>query len=267
MLARLARGGSCDRMHHTTARWVDDLPAFDRPTRLLVHRRRLDCPHCGPKSERLRWLDHYQRCAARLAESVARWCKLASIKHAACQYGIGWDRTERIARELGPVDLSGVTILAMNEFAIHKGHRCATAIVDPTCKRVLWIGRGRGRHLMTVYVLKDDLKPLRDYQHEGTVRSPAASSRRRSLPGSSAATSRTSSRTVTTRYTPGYLREYPTRSRPSSESPTGIGTTSISFSTSGKPSPEFADEPDVLLIRKCQANRNPSSPRSGHGLR
>ncbi len=89
---------------------------------------------------------------------------------------------------LGPIDLTGVTVIAMDEFAIHKGRRYATVIVDPTFKRVLWVGRGRGRKdirpllgnrdnikkdedrvrldellaanrdLMTVYVLKNDIK-------------------------------------------------------------------------------------------------------------
>ena len=33
----------------------------------------------------------------------------------------------------------------MDEFAIQKGHRYATVIIEPTRKRVLWVGRGRDR--------------------------------------------------------------------------------------------------------------------------
>jgi transposase len=47
--------------------------------------------------------------------------------------------------ELGPVDLDGIEVIGMDEFAIQKGHRYATVVVEPTRKRVLWIGRGRGR--------------------------------------------------------------------------------------------------------------------------
>ena len=46
---------------------------------------------------------------------------------------------------LGPPDLSGLEAIVMDEFAIQKGHRYATVLVEPYTKRVLWVGRGRGR--------------------------------------------------------------------------------------------------------------------------
>jgi len=33
----------------------------------------------------------------------------------------------------------------MDEFALHKGHRYATVVVEPYRKEVLWIGKGRSR--------------------------------------------------------------------------------------------------------------------------
>ena len=36
-------------------------------------------------------------------------------------------------------------VIALDEFAIQKGHRYATVVIEPTRKRVLWVGRGRGR--------------------------------------------------------------------------------------------------------------------------
>ncbi|WP_172712725.1 transposase, partial [Stenotrophomonas maltophilia] len=50
-----------------------------------------------------------------------------------------------LVRTLGPVDLSNVRVIAMDEFAIQKGHRYATVVVEPSRKRVLWVGRGRSR--------------------------------------------------------------------------------------------------------------------------
>lgn len=90
------------------------------------------------------------------AESVARICRFASVKHAADYFGLNWKTVKEIDkayldRTLGPIDLDGVTKLAMDEFAIQKGQRYATVVIDSTCKRVLWVGRGRSR---------DDVRPF-----------------------------------------------------------------------------------------------------------
>jgi transposase len=46
---------------------------------------------------------------------------------------------------LDPADLSDVRVIAMDGFAIQNGHRYATVVVEPSRKRVLWVGRGRSR--------------------------------------------------------------------------------------------------------------------------
>jgi transposase len=86
----------------------------------------------------------------RFADAIARLAQVLPIKHVAQWYGVDWDTVKHIdqralAARLGPVDLSAVRVLAIDEFAIHRGHRYATVVIDPTTKRVLWIGRGRGR--------------------------------------------------------------------------------------------------------------------------
>ncbi len=50
------------------------------------------------------------------------------------------------------VDLDGIEVIGMDEFTIQKDHRYATVIVEPTRKRVLWIGRGRGREDVRPFV-------------------------------------------------------------------------------------------------------------------
>jgi transposase len=138
------------RVHDTTERWVRDLPVFDAETHLLVHRRRVACPDCGPKLERLDWLDRYARVTRRMAESVAQLCSILPVKHVAGFYGLSWDQVKAIDKghleaTLGPVDLYGVDVIVMDEFALQRGHRYATVVLDPVTKRVLWVGRGRSR--------------------------------------------------------------------------------------------------------------------------
>jgi transposase len=151
---RIKRCGSClqevDHVHDVAVRRVRDLNMLDARTVLIVPRYRLNCPRCGPKLEQLDWLALYARVTRRLANNVVRLCAVLPIKHVADYPGMGWDAVKQIDREhlektLGPVDLSGVESIVMDEFAIQKGHRYATVILDSTTKRVLWVGRGRGR--------------------------------------------------------------------------------------------------------------------------
>ena len=143
-------GVSTTVIHEVEERRVRDLPVFEHSVELIVPRIRVECPQCGPKIERLPWLDAYARVTRRLADSVSRLCKVASILHVARFFALDWKTVKDLdraclERELGPVDLDGVEVIGMDEFAIQKGHRYATVIVEPTRKRVLWVGRGRGR--------------------------------------------------------------------------------------------------------------------------
>ncbi len=142
--------GLVDRVHEVVERWVRDLPVFEAESWVRVPRRRVACPRCGPKLEELEWLERYARVTRRLAESVAKLCAVLPIRHAAQFFGLGWDTVKAIdlahlETTLGPVDLSDLETIVMDEFAIQKGHRYATVVVEPTSKRVLWVGRGRSR--------------------------------------------------------------------------------------------------------------------------
>ena len=151
------RTGRCCRcgrrvasIHDTVVRQIWELPILGAQTVLRVPRRRLACPRCGPRLERLSWLSPWARMTKRFEESIARLCQVMAVKHVARYFGLGWDQVKGIdkrwlRRKLGPVNLGEAEVIAMDEFAIQKGHRYATVIVDAMNKRVLWIGRGRAR--------------------------------------------------------------------------------------------------------------------------
>lgn len=137
-------------IHDHSCRRIRDLPVFECAVELRVERLRLGCPRCGPRLERLSWLEPYARITRWLAESVARLCQATSIRTVARWFGLDWKTVkavdfQQLQRTLGPVDFSGITLMAMDEFAIQNGHRYATVVIEPCRKRVLWVGRGRGR--------------------------------------------------------------------------------------------------------------------------
>ena len=146
-------GAAVTEVHDVTERRVRDLPVFDWDTWVEFPRARLQCPRCGPTVEAVSWLDRYQRMTTRLAEKIARLAAVLPIQHVADWFGVSWDTVKQLdqralAARLGPVDaasLAGVRVIAIDEFAIHRGHRYATVIAEPATKRVLWVGRGRRR--------------------------------------------------------------------------------------------------------------------------
>ena len=143
-------GQETTRVHETIVRCVRDLPILDAETYVWIPRYRVACPTCGPKLEPLSWLSPWDRVTKRLAESVVRLCRVLPVKQVADFYGLDWDTVKNLdvaalAEQLLPVDFSGVTVIAMDEFALRKGHRYATVVLDPHRKRVLWVGNDRSR--------------------------------------------------------------------------------------------------------------------------
>lgn len=144
-------GSRCRQVHETTLRRVRDLPLMALQVRLVVPRRRVWCEQCGgPRLEKLSWLGRYQRVTDRLAEAVSQLLESSNILAVARFFQLGWHTVKtldksRLQRTLREPDWSGIHYLAMDEFALHKGHRYATVVVDPIRRQVLWVGKGRSR--------------------------------------------------------------------------------------------------------------------------
>lgn len=143
-------GAVVDQIQDVSERRVRDLPLGEWDTWLVVPRARLQCPHCGPTVEAVPWLDRDQRMTARLAEKIARLAQVLPIKQVAAWFGVGWDTVKQIDRRalatrLGAPEehLDGIRQIAIDEFAIRRGHPYATVVLDLDRKRVVWIARGR----------------------------------------------------------------------------------------------------------------------------
>ena len=144
-------GQRVEAIHDVSERRVRELPILDATTWLLMPRARLACPRCGPTVEMVPWLDRYQRMTVRLAEAIARLAQDLPLVKVARHFAVHWGTVKQIDRRameqrLGRMEehLDGLRQLAIDEFALEKGHRYVTIVLDVETKRVVWLARNRG---------------------------------------------------------------------------------------------------------------------------
>lgn len=147
---RCVCGRSFDSYYDMREQVVRDLPwgAWEKVS-LLIPRFRVDCPSCGVKTEVLDSLVLNCTYTRRLAEVIEFACdEVRSLAAIADSFNLSWDTVKRIdckrlERELNPPDFSGLRHLAVDEFAIRKGHEYATVFLDFERNKVLWICKTR----------------------------------------------------------------------------------------------------------------------------
>ena len=148
------RCSGCQRaglpVHEYCRRRIRDLPMLGRTVLLHVTLRRVACPDCGARMEAVPWLDRHARLTRRLADTVSTCCARLPTAHVAELFDLHWStvrtldqrRLEATVAALPPAEPRR---LVMDEFALYKGHRYASVVLDADTRRVLWIGEGRSR--------------------------------------------------------------------------------------------------------------------------
>ena len=146
--------GRCGQLspliHERRIRLVRDRDLFDQRVLLQLPVRRVDCLNCGRVTERIDWLEPASRLTRRLQVWLESLLRLLPISHVSQLTGLHWHTLKtldkrRLQAEVGTFYSSGVRRLVMDEFALHKGHRYATVIMDAERTRVLWVGHGNSR--------------------------------------------------------------------------------------------------------------------------
>jgi transposase len=112
--------------------------------------RRVECPTCGIKVERVPWAEGKRTVTTAYAWFLARWAKQLSWAQVAAAFHTSW-YTVYSAVEMAVswgrshMDLRGITAIGVDEMAWGRGHRYVTVVyqIDQACKRLLWIGEHR----------------------------------------------------------------------------------------------------------------------------
>lgn len=98
--------------------------------------------------EDLEFFEPSRRVTKRFARHIHDLCKLLTIQDVANHYKLDWKTVKDIDKtfleeEYGQTDYSDLTVLAVDEISVRKGHTYMTVVLDYLTGRVVWMGKGR----------------------------------------------------------------------------------------------------------------------------
>jgi len=145
------------KKHGMTVLKVYDVPEYPgKPTVYLLKRHRYQCTGCGVTFNEK---EPFSCPGFHLTQNAVEWiCQLLSYqittKNVAEMMGIHWNTVRKIQKarleyilKIRDSELLNSSyrpyFLAVDEFAIQKGHRYATCVMDLVSGDVLWVGKGR----------------------------------------------------------------------------------------------------------------------------
>ena len=145
--------GSSDGVVHSKGhqRVVRDLNMAGTETWLQVEYRKVLCPDCnGVRVERLSCCGASQRVTYRMARYICELCKHLSVRVIAEHLGLNPKTIRAIDRiflqeECDQTDYRDLSIMAIEEIALKKGHCYMTVVLDYITGRVVWMGESRDK--------------------------------------------------------------------------------------------------------------------------
>jgi transposase len=112
--------------------------------------RRVDCPQCGVKVERVPWADGKDTLTREYRWFLAGWAKRMSWKEVSEAFHVSWDKVydavkQAVSWGLAHRDLENIEAIGVDEVQWHRGHQYQTVVyqLDEGRKRLLWIGPDR----------------------------------------------------------------------------------------------------------------------------
>ena len=134
----------------TTPRRFDFVPLWMIPVVFIYAMRRVDCPDCGVKVERVPWAEGKSPMTTEYKWFLARWARRMSLQEVSGTFRVGWDCVydavkQAVSWGLEHRDLDGIEAVGVDEVQWQKGHKYQTVVyqLDEDRKRLLWIGPDR----------------------------------------------------------------------------------------------------------------------------
>ena len=135
---------------HLPTRRYQFVPLWAISVFFLYAPRRVDCPACGVKVERVPWAEGKSRITTSYQRFLAAWAKRLSWQEVADVFRTSWQTVYRsvekvVAWGLSQRDLDGIKAIGVDEIQWRRGHRYLTLVyqIDNGCKRLLHIAENR----------------------------------------------------------------------------------------------------------------------------
>ena len=111
--------------------------------------RKVFCMKCGGIIvEDMEFFEPYRRVTKRLAKFIHDLCKLLTVQDVARHLNLDWKTVKDIDKafleeEFGETDYTDLTVLAVDEISIRRGHSYMTVVPDYLTGRVVWMVTAR----------------------------------------------------------------------------------------------------------------------------
>jgi transposase len=134
------------------------LPVGRRPQFVVLHGHEQTCRRCGKTlREPIDFAQGKRRCLKALERFGVERCQFATIFHVSLLLAMGWDTVKEIyqghlEKRLSKRKLSGVRYLAVDEFAIRKGHTYRTVVMDLEQGAILYAAEGRDAQALVPFL-------------------------------------------------------------------------------------------------------------------
>jgi len=133
-----------------TPRRFQYVPLWGIAVVLLYAMRRVQCPRCGIKVEKVPWAHGKSPLTRSYSWFLCVWARRLPWEEVAVLFGTTWNRVYAAVQwavdyGLAHRDLSGIKALGIDEVAYKKGHKYLTVVyqIDQGVRRLLWIGKDR----------------------------------------------------------------------------------------------------------------------------
>lgn len=112
--------------------------------------RRVKCPRCGVKVEKVPWCDGKNQLTTTYRWFLAGWAKRLSWKGVSQVFHTSWQNVFRSVKHavswgLAHRNMEGIEAIGVDEIQWQRGHKYLTLVyqIDEDCRRLLWVGKDR----------------------------------------------------------------------------------------------------------------------------